>query len=204
MANHVKSRRKELKLTQQKVADAAGTTKATVMKLEKGDMQLTENWLQRLSVPLECRPEDLVTEEWPQDIPIIGEVSGPSKVTFLFDLPQAGLAEPATDQFKKADKAPRLPQDGYRDVMALRVKDGALEPLLPKDSLVYYAEPKTEGFDDYTSQLTVCELENGEVHVTRLQAGQSFGTYDLLRSNAVVINDAKLNWCARVIFMKPA
>ncbi|MDG1287276.1 MAG: helix-turn-helix transcriptional regulator [Rickettsiales bacterium] len=204
MSNHIKARRKYLKLTQQKIADAANTTKATVMKLEKGDMQLTENWMKRLSVPLQCKPEDLIASEWPAEVPIIGEVGDKSIVKFFCDLPEMGAAEPDPTYWDKMQKAPRPPEGEYREAMALRVTDDALEPLLSTGSLVYYSERLTQDFNAYIGLLVVCELSNGDVHVARLQPGYSFGNYNLLKPSGALMSDATLNWCAKIIFFKPA
>ncbi len=204
MPNHIKARRKYLKLTQQKIADGAKTTKATVMKLEKGDMQLTENWMKRLAVPLQCKPEDLIADEWPADVPLIGEVYGKSEIKYYRNLPELGVEESDPTYWDKMQKAPRPPEGEYREVMALRVVDDALEPLLSIGSFVYYSERLVQDFKSLIGRLVVCELTNGEVHVARLQPGYSFGVYNLLKPSGMMMNDIELNWCAKIIFFKPA
>lgn len=44
----------------QQLADACGTTRAQIDKLEKGERRLTVDWMIRLAEPLGCRPADLL------------------------------------------------------------------------------------------------------------------------------------------------
>lgn len=203
MGNHVKKRRKQLKLTQEKVAQAAGTTKATIMKLEKGSMQLTENWLKRLSVPLQCRPEDLIAEEMPQDVPLIGEVREKGELSLYKAMPPVGAGEPDSAYWEGLERVERPPEGGYRAVRAVRVTGEAFEPFLPDGSLIYYAEPAETDIDRFLNQLVVCELEDGRLMIRRLLHGVNFGRYDLSSPNAGTISNVALRWCAKVIFMKP-
>jgi len=61
MQNRIKEFRKRANLSQQKLADMSGTTAATIMKLEKGDMQLTTVWIERISAALRINPLDLIS-----------------------------------------------------------------------------------------------------------------------------------------------
>ncbi|WP_020591449.1 XRE family transcriptional regulator [Kiloniella laminariae] len=60
MDNRIKELRQAKGLTLQQVADKAGTTKAQVMKLEKGDRRLTDIWMVRLAIALACDPKELM------------------------------------------------------------------------------------------------------------------------------------------------
>lgn len=204
MANHVKKRRKLLGLTQQQVADAAATTKATVMKLEKGNMQLTESWIKRLSVPLKCRPEDLVSDQGPVDVPLVGEVGERGLVHFYTDLEIAnGVQEPSREVIDSLQKVPTPPEAGYRNLAAVRVIGDAMAPLLPNDSLLYYADPVTEGFDDYVSKQLLIGLSNGDIILGSIESGDNFGSYHIHRHGASILKNKELSWCAKVVFMRP-
>ena len=202
MANHVKARRKQLKLTQQAVAEAAGTTKATVMKLEKGDMQLTEAWLIRLATPLKCQPEDLIAQYWPREIPLIGEIYGENKVRLYRTLPANGMLDLPSEYWQGMENTERYHADleSLHDAYALRVIDDALEPLLAAGTLIYFSEIISDKFDAYLNQLVVCETEEREIYLSRLRRGASSDNYQLPKSlNAEV----SLTWCARVVCLKP-
>jgi len=61
MENRIKEIRTQKGMTLQQVADKAGTTKAQVMKLEKGDRRLTDVWMVRLSIAMSCDPKELLS-----------------------------------------------------------------------------------------------------------------------------------------------
>ncbi len=61
MENRIKEIRTQKGMTLQQVADKAGTTKAQVMKLEKGDRRLTDVWMVRLSLAMSCDPKELLS-----------------------------------------------------------------------------------------------------------------------------------------------
>lgn len=201
MANHIKPRRKQLGLTQQAIADQIGTTKATVMKLEKGDMQLTEIWMRRLSGPLQCRPEDLIADHMPEDVPLIGEVDGQGVVQLFRPLPVAGAAE-AADYWSGLEVVERPPETGHRHVRALRLVQEAMEPLLPSGSIVYYAERIMGGFDEFENKLVVCGLAGGGVFLRRLRPGSEFNRYHLVAADGDRLENIELAWLAKVIFLK--
>jgi len=54
MSNRIKEIRKDRGLSHEYLADAVHTTKATISKLEKGDIQLTMEWMRKLARVLEC------------------------------------------------------------------------------------------------------------------------------------------------------
>ncbi len=61
MENRIKEIRTEKGMTLQQVAEKADTTKAQVMKLEKGDRRLTDVWMVRLSLAMSCDPKELMS-----------------------------------------------------------------------------------------------------------------------------------------------
>ncbi len=205
MSEKLKIRRKALQLTQEQVAQAAGTTKATIMKLERGYMQLTESWLQRLSVPLACRPADLLTAISSQEgVPLIGEISQRGAAKLYRPLvPITGAGEVAPD-WKGLERVESPPEAGYRSIIALRVIDDALEPLLGTGSLIYAADLKQSGFDAFLNKLALCQLADGSWVVRRVLQGSLYGHYHLMSLQGVLQTDQEIASVASIIFYKPA
>ncbi|MEJ0062123.1 MAG: helix-turn-helix transcriptional regulator [Alphaproteobacteria bacterium] len=58
--NHIRFWRQKRGWTLQQLAEAAGTTKAQVDKLERGSRRLTVDWMVRLAKPLGCDPRALM------------------------------------------------------------------------------------------------------------------------------------------------
>jgi transcriptional regulator with XRE-family HTH domain len=180
----LRRRRKELGLTLQEVADAVNSTKATIMKLEKGDMQLTESWMRRLAMPLACDPADLMAEEWPADVPVVGLICDGGILALYRPLPQAGLAE-AADHWKGLEVVDRPPDGGHRGVVALRVQGGELEPFFRAGTLIYAADPIERDFKQYLNSI--------------------YNRYSLLRPmDATELHEnVEIVWCSLVIYLKP-
>jgi transcriptional regulator with XRE-family HTH domain len=59
MTNHIKSIRLARGLTLSELARLTSTTPAQIQKLERGERRLTDAWLKRLAVALQCHPVDL-------------------------------------------------------------------------------------------------------------------------------------------------
>jgi len=204
MANHVKVRRKQLGLTLQQIADAIDTTKATVMKLEKGQMQLTENWLERLSEPLACNPQDLISDIWPANVPVIGVVMEKGVLALFRPLPQQGLGE-SGQYWQGLEEVERPPETGYRNVVAFKVQGEAMQPFLSEGSIIYAGDPIAKDFKKYFNRQVVCQLRNGTVVLCRLMQGSSYGRYHLvsLVNPGDIMKNSEISWCAKVIFFKP-
>jgi phage repressor protein C with HTH and peptisase S24 domain len=60
MANRLRAWRRHRDLTLSELANATGTDKTQISRLETGRRRLTLEWLDRLAGPLDCRPEDLL------------------------------------------------------------------------------------------------------------------------------------------------
>lgn len=58
--NRVKEFRKLRKMTQVELAKSVGTSQGSIQKLENGDISLTVEWMQLLSVPLKVKPYELL------------------------------------------------------------------------------------------------------------------------------------------------
>lgn len=60
MPNRIRFWRQQRGWTLQQLADAAGTTRAQIDKLERGTRRLTVDWMVRLAAPLGCDPRSLM------------------------------------------------------------------------------------------------------------------------------------------------
>jgi transcriptional regulator with XRE-family HTH domain len=60
MNNKIKEIRKQRGLTQPELAKKVGTSRSQITKLERGERQLTQHWMERIAAALECNPQDLL------------------------------------------------------------------------------------------------------------------------------------------------
>jgi len=61
MANRIKEWRLERGLSMQALAERVGTSRQQIHKLERGERRLTEDWMRRIAVILDCAPADLLS-----------------------------------------------------------------------------------------------------------------------------------------------
>lgn len=71
-------------MTQDALAEATGTYKSKISKLENGELRLTDVWMRKIAKALDCKAADLLEEAGTilpeasamHNIPVIGEVPG--------------------------------------------------------------------------------------------------------------------------------
>jgi transcriptional regulator with XRE-family HTH domain len=144
--NRIRELRHARGWTLQRLADAVGTTKSQIDKLEKGFRRLTVDWMVRLAKPLKCDPRDLM---------IVGAVNGPETVKFA-DVRAAreGMVPLHTLQVSKSGEAALAPKPAdylprpyfllhMQDVYALQIADDAMEPMYRPRQVLFVNPYKT-------------------------------------------------------------
>ena len=87
--------------------------------------------------------------------------------------------------------------------VALRIKGDSMMPFMPEGTIVYYSERFDGGCADYVNKLCVVKIKDGPTLLKILKKGYSKGRFNLMSYNADMIEDARLEWCAKIIFIKP-
>lgn len=198
MANNIKLIRKERGLTQEKLAALCGTTKATIMKLEKGPeqggMQLKQEWMEKLSRALGVSFSEL-TGEITKKVKVLGFVGAGEAVT-IFDDHAQGAALDEID-----------PPVGYSadGIVAVRVRGESMEPQLEHGWTIFYRKQADGVAPDCIGELCVVKLIDGSMLVKKLRQGSAKNLFHLLSKNPLhqPMFDQKLLWAARVIDIRP-
>lgn len=202
MKNRIKDIRLAKNMSQQKLADASGTTKATIMKLEKGDMGLTTSWMERLSAGLGCSPFELIGSKEIQ-VPVIGTVGAGGGICPIDDMP---LLQAVSNAHIAKDQGARdqincdfvaAPPDASPDVVAVRVRGDSMLPFMPDGTIVYYRQ-RHGNFSECLNKLCVVMLKSGEAMLKILKKSPEYGRYTLMSFNASTIDDVELEWVAKV------
>ncbi|MFD2205807.1 XRE family transcriptional regulator [Kiloniella antarctica] len=121
MENRIREIRSKKGMTLQQVAEKAGTTKAQVMKLEKGDRRLTDVWMVRLSLAMTCDPKELMntsrdSRHLPEDEQTFNEDTTDENTTDDYETDMAGssssneAARKSTSMSRKDQKTENQPQ----------------------------------------------------------------------------------------------
>lgn len=202
MDNNIDVLRKKAGLTVAELAERAGISRIYLQELKSGKKRFNTDILERLAKVLHCAPADIL--KTPYVVPVRGVVGANSEIFPVDNLPlfPTGLKEHEPPEiFGDVVDAP--PDGHYRDVAALRIKGDSWEPVFADGTIVYYAGRCTGNFNEYMGQYVVAMTKSGVAMLKKLRKGYTYGTYTLSSINAKDIEDVELEWCAKVIFIKP-
>lgn len=191
--NRIREWRVLREMSHDKLAEAVGTSRGQIYQLETGQRRLTEDWMNRLAKPLRCEPSDLMAASAPRMVQLVGYVGAGAEV-FSYDdhMKGAGIEE--------VDCPPGVDPS---ETVALRVVGESMMPFMPNGTIVYYTMRHDGGCDEYLNKLCVVQVREGSTLLKILKKGYTKGRYNLMSYNADMIEDAQLDWCAKIIFIKP-
>jgi repressor LexA len=179
MGNRLSHLRKKAGLSQEALGKALNSGRSTVTKLERSEIPMTDRWLDRLSVVLNCSPVDILGDE----VPVVGKIGAGGSVIFE-DL--------------GADYVTRRPPDTYGELIGLEVVGDSMLPKFDSGDIVYISrsydgiDPSDVGAD------CACRLLTGETYLKRLAKGSKPGSYTLRSYNAPDMEDVELEWATPI------
>lgn len=180
--------RKRAKLSQEELGVRANSGRSTIVKLERGDLPLTEAWAKRLAPHLSIRPSDLLPA--PQ-VPVIGYVG-------------AGARVYAYDDLLNTDESIDRPPMAQGDLLAVEVKGDSMLPLAEEGWHIVYTQEATVDENEVLNRVCVVQLdEDGSMLVKRVLRGTRPYHYHLASTNASLIEDVMLRWAAVVKAIVP-
>ena len=140
MSNRIQEFRTARGWSLQKLADAVGTSKSQIDKLEKGLRRLTVDWMVRLARPLGCDPRELMMPE-PQERLMGNLAAGATIVSNM--VPIRGLRLDRTTQnfLFTADAVDHVPRPYFlthaRDAYAFYMADESMAPMYRPRQLLF-------------------------------------------------------------------
>ena len=192
MENNIREMRKKLGLSLEAVAYRAGTTRATIMKLEKGDMSLTVKWMERIAKALYCSPSDLLADNKIKQSIVVGYVG--AGIVHAYDDHAQGNGLELVENPIGINKP---------DIVAVRVRGDSMRPMLYDNWLLFYSREHDGVPSDCIGRVCIVKLIDDGVAVRELKQGSKPGYYHLIAYNGETTFDAKLKWAARVLDIRP-
>ncbi len=142
--NRIREWRQKRGLSLQQLAEAIGTTRAQVDKLERGERRLTVDWMVRLAAPLACVPADL--------LPSVGTTApAPPDRERLIPVRSAARGGNEQEMFLQDGPIDHRPCPGFvahvRDAYAIYVVGDSMVPMYRPGQLLYINphKPPTAG-----------------------------------------------------------
>lgn len=191
--NNIRLIRTKLGLSMDKLAEKIGTTRATIMKLEHGDMKLTTNWMDRIASGLGCDPVDLITAT-NKTVKVFGYV-GAGAVVFPVEEDQAG-----TGAIDEVEAPPGVDPDS---VIAVIVTGTSMYPAYREGDALYYK--KLCDYDDSCLRKEcIVKVKDGAIYVKVLTRGSKPNTFTLTSYNAEPIEDVQIDFACKILWVKKA
>jgi transcriptional regulator with XRE-family HTH domain len=194
---HLKAWRKARGLSQEALAEKAGTSKGYLSDLESGKRPIPPGRLvDRIAAALEIQPADLFRS--PDDaaagerlVPIIGRVGADTEGTIIFA---------AADE---TDELVPIPPGGTETARGLKVVGHSMGEWAPDGSLIYIEDQRNPPTPDLLGYVCAVETEDGRVLIKRLLRGSEQGRYDLESRIGPTIENVRLRWAAEVTAVVP-
>lgn len=168
------------------------TTRQTMMRIEKGDRGLTNEWIQTISAALGVRPTDLIAEVYP--VPVVGRVGAGAEVYLVDDYPKGGgLYTVACPEGMSPD-----------ETVAVEVEGDSMAPTISAGWLLFYSRNHRAVPTEALYETCIVKLsDDGPVLVKRVIPGPN-SKFTLESTNAPSKHGASLEWATPVErFMPP-
>lgn len=196
LSERIKLLRKSRTQTQAEFADDLGTTQGTVARWERGS-EPGKEFLSALAdmagVSIERFIGTPMRSEGIGDIQIVGYVGAGAAVYPYDDHPHGeGMGTVARPDFVKGK------------AVAVEVRGDSLIPVAEDGWKIIYTGDRTVLEDEVLNRLCVVALVDGRVLVKRLVRGSEPQRYHLVSTNAPMIENAEIEWAAKVTAIIPA
>lgn len=202
--NRLKELRLAADLTQQDIANLWSCDPPLVSRIENGKVGITQSKLDLLFNRYGWHPSQILGKEnISSKIPIIGDVGAGAKIYPIDDLPLMvnGMRE-KDEAYINCEFVDSPPGTYPVGITALRVRGDSMLPFMPDGTVVYY-EQRTSDCSSNIGRLCVVKLTDGSAMLKTLRRGYQYARFNLESYNMALIEDAELEWCAKIIFIKP-
>ena len=195
LADKIRLLREGRRLTQSEFADELGTTQPTVARWEKGSAPKRDA-LARLAKMAGVTIEEFIgapmRSEGTGDIQVVGYV-GAGAAVFPYDDHEHG------DGFATVER----PAFVKERAVAVEVRGDSLVPTAEDGWRLIYTGNRTVLEEDVLNRLCVVKLTDGRMLVKRVVRGSEPQRYHLVSTNAPMIENAEIEWAARVTAIIP-
>lgn len=194
LAEKIKTIRTSMGLDQAPFGELLGASQSTVARWERGALPKAAI-LQRIAELANTSVESLLgmDEALPDSIPVVGYVG-------------AGAAVIPCDDYAHGDGMYFIERPPFvtGKAVAVEIKGDSMLPIAEDGWRIVYGGEQRFDEAEVLNKLCVVQLEDGRALVKRIMRGSQPHRYHLVSSNAPMIEDAQINWAARVKAIIPA
>ncbi|TXL80359.1 helix-turn-helix domain-containing protein [Vineibacter terrae] len=179
-------------MTLDQVGIAVGTARSNVHKYENRPELLRWRWAERFAAVFDVDPMTLMVGGG-QSIPVVGYVGAGAEVELVDSYAKGGgLSE-----------APCPPGTHPKKTVAVIVRGDSQAPMITDGWIIFYSRDPEPDLAAIVGKLCVVKIADGPVMLKQVKRGYSPGKFNLLSSNAPMIEDVALEWAAPTLAMLP-
>lgn len=182
--NRLYELRKRRGMTLDALAQAVGTTKMQIQRLEKGTRRLSDQWIYRLAPVLGVSPGQLLES----GVPVVGKIGAGGSVIF--------------EDAGEIDSVPR-PPDTEGELIGLEVEGDSMLPKFDPGDVVYISPSEPAADQTYLGAYCAVRLVTGETYLKILARGSKPGRFNLRSLNAAEMEDVEILWATPVRAILP-
>ena len=192
MGNYLRAIREQRGVTQDQLAEWAGTTQPQVNRLENGQRKFTVEWAERIAPHLRSTAQELLFGTAPgQRCRIVGYVGADTEGAMLYARSDGLLG--TVD----------LPPGGTPATVGAIVRGVSGGGYAPDGSIVFFEDRKEPVDDTLLGETVIVGLEDDRVLVKRLLRGSGPGMYDLESAVGPMLRDQRVLWSAPITAVVP-
>lgn len=191
--DRIKTRRDEFGYTQGHLGELIGVSQKAVAKWESGNTKTRPSKLKELSEALNC------SEDW-----LLGHTDELTKgaklppIQIIGYIGAGGTVEAIEFPLDTVERPPQL----IGDITAVQVKGSSMQPSLYDGDVVFYSENSTDIDKVIGKRPVIVNYGDGMIAVKQVMYGSQEGLYTLISINQSPITDIKVNWVAKIDWIK--
>lgn len=191
MTNRMREIRKRRGLTLMELAERTHSSHQHLSRLEKGERRMTFDWARRIAPALQVEPEELLADESSM-VPVVGRVGAGAEVIPVDDHPKgAGL-----------DHVPCPRGLNPAKTVAVEIRGDSMPPI-GDGWLAFYSRDPEPDTAAVVGKLCIVKVADGRTLLKQVRRGPTAGHFNLLSTNAPMIEDVALEWAAPVKAILP-
>lgn len=191
MSTTLRSLRKKRGLKLWELADEIGMSVTVLSRYERGERRIKLDQVPRLAAALRVDPDEILADARPT-VAVVGYIGAGAEIY------------PVDDHAKG---------DGLREVhcpagmdprrtVAVEIRGDSMAPI--EDGwLAFYTRDPDYGPSDFLGHLCVVKLADGRMLLKSVRRGYAPNRFNLLSTNAAMIEDAEIEWAAPVRAVLP-
>ncbi len=189
MGNNLSELRNSKGWTQEEAAGHLGVSRSQWIKLERGERQLTQSYIDRLSKVFEVSPSAVFSR--PDTVPLMGYLGAGAVVEPDFEqVPEEGL-----DQIEVPFPLPD-------DMIALKVKGDSMLPKYDHDDVLIVYREQRKPIESFYGMVAAVRTTDGRRFVKTIMRGQG-NAVNLISWNAAPIEAIRLDWVGEIFAVLP-